>query len=233
VAMAMYAEHFLPPASARLHVGLLIALGTAGAVASPASGIALAWLIVVVTTVVLAHAHGHLIEAMRQAADRDPLTGLVNRRAWAEEVGRYLARDLRRRRPTTLVLLDLDGFKQVNDTHGHSAGDELLRHLAECWSRSLRKGDLLGRYGGDEFVLCLPETDERAAREVLERLSACDRATWSSGLATATGRDVAETVDALLARADGALYERKRAKGQAGAQAGPAPGSQGGDPAVR
>ena len=83
----------------------------------------------------------------------------------------------------TVVIVDLDGFKAVNDRHGHAAGDQLLVALADAWRLALRPADLVARYGGDAFVLVLPRTDVASAREVLSRLASCSPASWSYGLA--------------------------------------------------
>jgi diguanylate cyclase (GGDEF)-like protein len=109
-----------------------------------------------------------------------------------------------------MALLDLDHFKVFNDTHGHPAGDALLRDVAQAWSSQLRVTDLLARYGGEEFAVVLPNCDVEAARHLLERLlgSVPDGASASAGVAAWDGQESAE---ALLARADVALYAAKEA----------------------
>jgi two-component system cell cycle response regulator len=142
----------------------------------------------------------------------DPLTGLGNRRALDEALQRELARHIRYQRTLALVIVDLDGFKTVNDTHGHAAGDRVLstvgRRLGE-----IRGTDAAFRLGGDEFAVLLPETRSDAAELVARRISRQIRddtfphevsATW--GIAEATGPDPEE----LLAAADRELYARKR-----------------------
>jgi diguanylate cyclase (GGDEF)-like protein len=112
--------------------------------------------------------------------------------------------------PLCIAVADLDGFKLYNDTNGHAAGDELLRVAADAWRLTLRTGDLLGRFGGDEFVIILPDCPLDEGRQVVERLrgQSPTAATCSAGIAAAEPGD---TIDTLLARADGALYEAKRA----------------------
>ncbi len=144
---------------------------------------------------------------LRRLSQRDPLTGALNRRAWDQ----ILASALRKgERPLHVAMLDLDDFKGYNDRYGHPAGDELLRRAARAWRASIRAGDVLARYGGEEFAVllagCEPETaDEIAERLRLAMLDACQ---VSIGIAQWDG---AEDAARLVERADGALYEAKRA----------------------
>ncbi|SEP15464.1 GGDEF domain-containing protein [Trujillonella endophytica] len=209
VAVGVFTGHFLPPRAARTHVALLLTWATAGAVASVPAGLAAPWLTTVTTVVVLSEAQLRMSAQLRHAAGTDPLTGVANRRSWGAEAARDLAHAQRSGEPLTVAVLDLDHFKAVNDEDGHSAGDDLLRSLALAWSRELRGADLLGRHGGDEFVLCLPGTDAAAGRELLARLHAVHPASWSVGTATVRPGD---TVDDLLRRADAELYRAKRAR---------------------
>jgi diguanylate cyclase (GGDEF)-like protein len=163
--------------------------------------------VVIVTAASLTEIQGRLAEQLRRAATTDPLTGLANRRAWEAEAGRVLSHSLRTGEPVTIAVLDLDHFKDVNDRAGHEAGDALLRDLTARWSAELRGADLLGRYGGDEFVLCLPGTDMHGAREILGRLAACHAFHWTAGTASA-GRG--DTLSTLISRADADLYAHKR-----------------------
>lgn len=101
---------------------------------------------------------------------RDPLTGLLNRRGFAERAAVELGRAVRAGRPVTIAFLDVDRFKQLNDSAGHAAGDDLLRALAGRAAGLLRGSDLIGRMGGDEFAILLPETDGRVAPSIIERL---------------------------------------------------------------
>jgi diguanylate cyclase (GGDEF)-like protein len=156
-------------------------------------------------------------ERAQQLARADALTGLGNRRALNEALTAELARSVRAGTPLSIVLLDVDGFKQINDGHGHAAGDESLRQVAEATKRALRTGDRGFRWGGDEFALLLPDTDETGGRRAAERLaleitgSCVDPAgrplTVSWGLAQAAD---GITAAALMDRADMALMTRKR-----------------------
>jgi diguanylate cyclase (GGDEF)-like protein len=207
IAVGLYAAHFFDLPAARAHAAGLVLLTTAGAIAARPDGFAAAWITVVVSTVALAEAQGRLARSLRTAATTDPLTGVANRRAWEDEAARHLARASRTGEPVSFALLDLDHFKDVNDREGHGAGDALLRDLTAGWSARLRRADLLGRYGGDEFVLCLPATDPSGAREILQQLDATNAFAWSVGVAAARPGDTLTTV---LARADADLYLQKR-----------------------
>lgn len=209
VAVGVFTGHFLAPRAARLHVALLLLAATAGAVAAAPTGFTSPWVTTVTTVVVLSEAQLRISAQLRHAAGTDPLTGVANRRSWEAEAARDLAHALRSGEPLTVAVLDLDHFKAVNDEEGHSAGDELLRSLARAWSRELRGADLLGRHGGDEFVLCLPATDTGSAHELLTRLRAGHPAAWSAGTASARPGD---TLADLLRRADEELYRVKRAR---------------------
>jgi diguanylate cyclase (GGDEF)-like protein len=153
---------------------------------------------------------GELLGRLETAARTDDLTGLYNRRAWDEELGREISRADRDGGPLCVAILDLDRFKQYNDNHGHQAGDRFLKQMAGSWSDSLRAGDILARYGGEEFALALPRTDLDSAQQMLERL--CDQLpdgqTCSAGVCVWDG---AESVATLTARADTALYAAKAA----------------------
>jgi diguanylate cyclase (GGDEF)-like protein len=207
IGVGLYAAQFFPLAAARLHVLALVTLATAGAIAAAPRGFAVPWVTLVVGTIALTEAQGRLARNLRTAATTDPLTGVANRRAWEAEAARNLARAVRTGEPLSFAILDLDDFKAVNDREGHGAGDALLCQLADGWSRRLRRADLLGRYGGDEFVLCLPATDEEGARQILRQLEETHEFAWSVGLATARRDDTLSTV---LARADASLYLQKR-----------------------
>ncbi|MDQ6805177.1 MAG: sensor domain-containing diguanylate cyclase [Actinomycetota bacterium] len=143
-------------------------------------------------------------------ARTDELTGLPNRRYWDEELRRELARATRARHAVTVALLDLDHFKKYNDTHGHLAGDELLKMTCKAWRMALRGSDFIARYGGEEFAILLPECPPGNAQEAMGRLQGClpDEQTFCGGLAVWDGQ---EPVERLMGRADRALYKAKRA----------------------
>jgi diguanylate cyclase (GGDEF)-like protein len=161
-------------------------------------------------------------EALREQATHDLLTGLWNRAAIFDFLKRELNRAERDGGPVSVVLADLDHFKQVNDTYGHLAGDVVLREAARRMTESLRSHDLIGRYGGEEFLLVLPGCDAARAAGLAERLRRCvgDQAvsmaegaitaTVSLGVA-ATHTPAAAEAEKLLRAADDALYRAKRA----------------------
>ncbi len=160
---------------------------------------------------------GRHLNELRFLADHDPLTRLLNRRAFVERLDGEVARANRYGRSFGLVVIDLDGFKQLNDRHGHAAGDEALQAFAGMLLSALRKPDDAFRIGGDEFAMLLAEATDEDAREVVRRtrslLAASDDKrllglTASSGCAACPGDAV--DAQALFRAADVALYEAKR-----------------------
>jgi diguanylate cyclase (GGDEF)-like protein/PAS domain S-box-containing protein len=151
-----------------------------------------------------------LIAEVQNLARSDALTGLPNRRALDEVLPREMARALRADSPLCLAIVDIDHFKAYNDTHGHLAGDAVLRNCAGAWDQELRGEDTILRFGGEEFLVVLPECDADDATEIVERLRGAtpDRQTCSAGLAMWRP---GESVDDLVGRADKALYEAKEA----------------------
>jgi len=153
-----------------------------------------------------------LIERLADAARTDPLTGLLNRRGFEERLGRELERALRTEGKVSLLVADLDHFKLVNDRHGHRAGDETLQRFAATATQTKRGMDDMGRIGGEEFALVLPDTDEHGAFMLAERIRRATRhaldITVSFGIATSPTH--ADQPDSLLHAADQALYAAKQ-----------------------
>jgi diguanylate cyclase (GGDEF)-like protein len=152
-----------------------------------------------------------LLARLERIAHTDELTGLLNRRAWREELPREMARARRERWPLCVAMLDIDGLKQLNDTHGHNAGDQLLKQNAAAWSEALRPVDLLARYGGDEFAAVLTGCRLDDARKLIDRLieATPEDHSFSVGIAEWDGR---QDVQALMAVADAGLYAAKAAR---------------------
>ena len=158
-----------------------------------------------------ARTHGEL----ERLATTDELTGLPNRRSFAAQLERELARARRYGTPLSLLLLDLDNFKSINDTHGHGAGDRVLVGVARGLESCLRAPDLVARLGGDEFAVLLPQADRRASEAIARRTCAVvaaqelpPRTTASVGVATSEGGEARD----LLEEADRALYRAKRSQ---------------------
>jgi diguanylate cyclase (GGDEF)-like protein len=153
-------------------------------------------------------------------SETDELTGMYNRRGFAIVVDRLFAQAVRYNRPASLLMIDVDRFKSINDGYGHEAGDAMLRLVAKCVDTELRHTDVLARYGGDEFVALLPETPVENAVEVAERIRAAiagsplhrDGAAvvTSVSIGIAAYPDHARSMDSLLARADRAMYLAKQ-----------------------
>ena len=160
-------------------------------------------------------------EALRDQANRDSLTGILNRHAIFETFHRELARAQREGNQLAVVMLDIDHFKALNDTHGHMAGDAVLREFSRRITKSLRPYDSAGRYGGEEFLVALPGCDLDAAVRHAERLRnlICDEAFTTSegshtiscslGVACTSSASPADA-EALIRAADNALYRAKR-----------------------
>lgn len=149
-----------------------------------------------------------LLGKVQDMARHDSLTGLPNRRALEEQLPQEMARARRAGSPLCVAIVDIDHFKNYNDSHGHLAGDEVLRECAATWDESLRGEDAIVRFGGEEFLVLLPRTDLEQAAEIVERLRARTPMgqTCSAGLAR---WDFGESIDDLLGRADQALYLAK------------------------
>jgi len=148
---------------------------------------------------------------------QDALTSVLNARAFVARLGQELERNRRYPRPLTLVYMDLDNFKVINDTHGHQTGDGVLQLVADAMRTSVRTADVVGRLGGDEFAVLMPETDAQLADAAAKRLVASLRTvfkgtpsvTASIGVVSCTATDA--STDDLIRRADQAMYDAKKA----------------------
>jgi diguanylate cyclase (GGDEF)-like protein len=178
--------------------------------------------IILVALGVLLMLSDRLLEENRELATRDSLTHIFNRRTFNDLAKRELARAKRYDHETTLLMVDIDRFKLVNDTYGHPIGDEALIHLVHILKDSLRLQDLYGRYGGEEFVILLAETPSEEAFQIAERLreriassslqthNHTIKMTVSIGVVTASGRE-GLSLELLINQADIAMYQAKAA----------------------
>lgn len=163
-------------------------------------------------------------ERLAEMAFADPLTELPNRRAFFDRLDVELLRSRRTRRPLSIALVDLDGFKAVNDTHGHAAGDAALRQVAQTMKQRTRGYDLVARYGGDEFVLLFPDTPRQIVDKISKRFREIPcaggpvampaRLTLSWGIASRP--EDGDSPDELLKAADVRLYEAKGSRSRSG-----------------
>jgi len=203
-------------------IGLLCLTGAGGKVISSITRQRLA--VAAGETIKLSLYNLKLRDDLRQQAIHDPLTGLCNRRYLEENLGRELHRAWRGNSPLCVVMLDLDNFKAFNDTFGHDGGDSLLRELAHMLREKLRKSDISCRYGGDEFVLVLPDSSLADTRQHVEQIRVLvkelqikrggpplETITVSAGVAGAP--EHGSTAAELLQAADNAMYAAKRAGG--------------------
>lgn len=159
-----------------------------------------------------------------QLAVSDPLTGLLNRGRFRERVLEEMNRARRYHHPFSVALIDLDDFNRVNEEHGQARGDTLLQLVGRVITQTVRTTDLVGRTGGDEFMVCLPETDGEQARVVTEKLlTALDIMTSQSGwqvtasVGVVSYREFDDTYDAMLARTE-RLMRKAKVKGKNGAE---------------
>jgi diguanylate cyclase (GGDEF)-like protein len=161
---------------------------------------------VVIQAVVATEVFARIKLRMDRLARTDPLTGAMNRRGITEVLERELSRAARRGSPISVVAIDLDGLREVNNTQGHQAGDEMLETVTRHWIDGVRHHDAIGRTGGDEFLLVLPRTSLEQAQAIVTRLNEESPGRWSAGVAMAKPH---ESVESMLGRADDRLYAEK------------------------
>lgn len=208
--IALYASLYFRPRVAALQIsgsGFCYAVVLAF-ISRPENPFA-AWLTTFGTAAVLAVVVLGLVGKLRTTIREDPLTQLANRRYWDERVAEEVERARRGGNPLSLILIDIDDFKEVNDQFGHQAGDRILCQFAHGWQSMIRgSGDFLARLGGDEFGLLVPNSDEYGIDQITQKLRGVspDGISCSYGVATWDG---CETLTQLFRRADEALYEAK------------------------
>ncbi|HEY4124616.1 MAG TPA: GGDEF domain-containing protein [Rhizomicrobium sp.] len=161
------------------------------------------------------------LEEVEKTADQDHLLPLLNRRAFVRELTRYIAYSDRYGTPASLIYFDLDGFKAINDTHGHAGGDAVLAHFAETLRLNVRDSDIMGRLGGDEFGVILSHATQEQAYKKADTLAdklKASPAQWCGQTIAMTFSYGAfelkpgESADSAMARADEAMYAHKRAR---------------------
>ena len=160
-------------------------------------------------------------DELQRLASRDPLTGTLNARAYYAACEQLIKLAQRSSKPFAVLFIDLDHFKRINDTYGHAAGDEVLRTVATSLQNSIRTSDLLGRIGGEEFSIFLPDTDQSGAQRLAETLrteveTCCPHAgdtrlTVTASIGVAVSRDAQASLKTIQARADEAMYRAKQA----------------------
>ncbi len=218
--LALLASLFLSAKRTYAHIATIavaygVVLGLTGNGGAPAE-----WLFIIVTTSVTALVTLAIRMELLNLSERDPLTGLFNRAGLDRVLGAEIARARREHGRLTVAVLDLDDFKTVNDQKGHLAGDRALVETARCWEAAIRGNDVLARFGGDEFVLVLPDAGGPEADRVIGRMRQGSGA-WQCSVGVASW-EPPETAAQLMARADAALYEAKDRRGpRADAATGP------------
>ena len=160
-----------------------------------------------------------LVTELHRLSRHDALTGLLNRRAMEEALDTQLRRSQRTKEPFVVMMLDLDYFKRINDQHGHPVGDRALKHVAALLRSAMRTSDSLGRFGGEEFVLLLPNTPMDQAEVVAEKIrdllersplpTEQSTVTLSASIGVAQWSEAVEDISRVLSRADAALFQAK------------------------
>lgn len=179
-------------------------------------GLAVTILVIIINVLMVNHFQGKL----EHMAVTDELTGLANRRFFIWQAKRQMAQSSRSDQPLSLLMLDIDHFKNVNDTYGHEAGDNALKKVSAILQSTLREGDQCGRMGGEEFAVLLPQTSAESAGNVAERirilienlsiLTSSGSCSVTVSVGVATRSDQTKDIDSLIRKADEAMYQAKR-----------------------
>ncbi|MBD8607048.1 diguanylate cyclase [Aeromicrobium sp. CFBP 8757] len=204
--VACYLGWFYPRAVSRVVTAAAFAMSGAALAVNTHDRVFITWVNLVLASTFCLEAAGYLRARLDREITTDPLTGVLNRSGLDDRIDVELGRAARSGAPLTVGIIDLDGFKQVNDEHGHAAGDRLLVAFAAALRDQTRPYDTVARIGGDEFLVMMPDTAASQAGDFFERLRAATRDPWSYGLAEAVLVDSARTI---RARADLELYAQK------------------------
>lgn len=204
--LAMYLRAFYPPRRSLMLIGFLAVAAVVALAVSPAPKLGIDYLIWVVAIVGAAESFGLVMRALVTSACTDPLTGLLNRAGWEIATRSLFARRRSPKATVSVVVMDLDGFKQINDTLGHVAGDEHLANRARCWRDLVPRDAVLARLGGDEFAACIADRDASSAERFVAEVG---RHTPDTSVGMASERGDAADIAALYALADAELYAAK------------------------
>jgi diguanylate cyclase (GGDEF)-like protein len=190
-------------------IGLLTVAAVGALAAAPLPKLYIDYLIWVVAIVGAAESFGLVMRALVTSACTDPLTGLLNRAGWEIATRDLLARWRSSKSTITVVVMDLDGFKQINDTLGHLAGDEHLAGHARRWRGLVPGGAVLARLGGDEFAACIADHTDRAASSAERFVADVGQHTPDTSIGMASEPGHTANIATLSARADAELYAAK------------------------
>jgi diguanylate cyclase (GGDEF)-like protein len=205
--VGIYAGMFFSQREVRLQCAVIVVASGVALELSGLPGMVTAWVLVAGSSVLASEALARLNSRVRTQLITDALTGLLNRAGFVAAAERVFSLADRGGMPVSVALIDLDGFKQVNDLKGHAAGDELLVELGAAWGRELRDSEVLARLGGDEFALVLAGARRGGADDALDRLRVVSPVAWSAGVVEWPR---GESLDRAMARADEDLYRAKR-----------------------
>ena len=207
--IGVYAGFFFSRPAARAHMALIAAAFGAALLLSDNWVPIHAWVFMTASLLIAGETLGRQSARLRHEAHTDSLTGALNRKGLALAAERAFSLADRTEIPLTVALIDLDDFKQINDTDGHPAGDRLLVELSRIWRAELEPTDIFARLGGDEFLVVLVGAGDQESTHLFSRMRVLSPAPWSAGLIT---RRQGEDLSSCMARADSALYGDKRGR---------------------